>query len=165
MLRRILHHYWRFSRGLTLGVRGAVFDRDGQVLLVRHGYVRGWHFPGGGVEVGETMLDALVRELMEEGNLIVQGSPRLHGIFLNPAVSVRDHVALFVVREFDWKGPPRADWKSAKRSSFRCMTCPKVCRRGRCAASARSPKARRRLPSGDPQAICEGGLPWRFESA
>jgi ADP-ribose pyrophosphatase YjhB (NUDIX family) len=106
MLRRLLHQYWRFSRGMTLGVRAAVFDARAQVLLVRHGYVRGWHFPGGGVEPGETLLDALGRELLEEGNIVLRGTPQLHGIFQNPAVSARDHVALFVVRDFEWKGQP-----------------------------------------------------------
>ncbi len=107
MLRRILHTYWRFSRGLTLGVRGVVLDPERGVLLVRHSYARGWHFPGGGVEPGETLADALARELLEEGNVRLKAQPALHGIFYNPSASVRDHVALFIVREFEWGGPPR----------------------------------------------------------
>jgi ADP-ribose pyrophosphatase YjhB (NUDIX family) len=106
MVRNLLHFYWRFSRGLTVGVRAAVLDPHGGVLLVRHGYVRGWHFPGGGVEPGETLSDALARELAEEGNVVLAGAPQLHGVFQNRAVSRRDHVALFVVRDFEWKGPP-----------------------------------------------------------
>ena len=51
-LRRLLHLHWRFSRGLTLGVRAVVIDAGGKVFLVRHSYVSGWHLPGGGVEPG-----------------------------------------------------------------------------------------------------------------
>jgi 8-oxo-dGTP pyrophosphatase MutT (NUDIX family) len=105
MLRRLLHHYWRFSRGMTLGVRAAVIDHDDRVMLVRHGYVRGWHFPGGGVEPGESLADALARELLEEANVRIAGTPRLHGVFQNSSVSGRDHVTLYVVREFEWRGP------------------------------------------------------------
>ena len=56
-LRRIFHLYWRFNRGMTLGVRAVVLDRDNRVFLVKHSYVAGWHLPGGGVEVAIT--DAL----------------------------------------------------------------------------------------------------------
>jgi ADP-ribose pyrophosphatase YjhB (NUDIX family) len=99
-LRRVLHLYWRFSRGLTVGVRALVVGPEGEVLLVRHSYVPGWHLPGGGVEPGETLLDALTRELAEEADVSLLAAPKLHGVYFNDAASRRDHVALFVVREF-----------------------------------------------------------------
>jgi hypothetical protein len=37
----------------------------------------------------------------------VLGSPALHGIFFNARVSRRDHVAVFVVRDFSQEGGPR----------------------------------------------------------
>jgi 8-oxo-dGTP pyrophosphatase MutT (NUDIX family) len=118
MFRRLLHFYWRFARGITLGVRGVVLDADGKVFLVRHGYTPGWHFPGGGVDPGESLAEALVRELLEEGNLRVMGVPPLHGVFQNVYSSSRDHVAVFVVREFDWPSPPVPSWEIAETGFF-----------------------------------------------
>jgi 8-oxo-dGTP pyrophosphatase MutT (NUDIX family) len=108
-IRRIFHLYWRFSRGLTLGVRGLVIDADGRVFLVKHSYVVGWHLPGGGVERGETLAVALARELHEEGNIELIDAPVLHGMFFNGKTSKRDHVAVFVVRDFRQIAPPRPD--------------------------------------------------------
>lgn len=99
-LRRIFHLYWRFARGMTLGVRGVVLDAGNRVFLVKHSYISGWHLPGGGVEVGETFLDALARELIEEGRIELVGEAALHGVFFNNHVSRRDHVAVFVIRQF-----------------------------------------------------------------
>jgi 8-oxo-dGTP pyrophosphatase MutT (NUDIX family) len=106
-LRRILHLYWRFSRGLTLGVRGLVISPAGEVLLVKHSYVPGWHLPGGGVEPGETLLEALTRELAEEANVTLLSEPPLHGMYFNDTVSRRDHVALFLVRDYRQDGVPK----------------------------------------------------------
>ena len=105
-LRRVLHLYWRFARGMTLGVRGVVLDGETRVFLVKHSYVSGWHLPGGGVEVGETFRDALERELMEEGRIELLGEPDLHGVFFNSHVSRRDHVAVYVIRHFRQAGLP-----------------------------------------------------------
>ena len=84
-------------------------DGEGRVFLVKHSYVAGWHLPGGGVEVGETMLVALERELREEGNIEVGSSPRLFAVYFNGKISRRDHVALFVVGDFRQPSPPRAN--------------------------------------------------------
>jgi 8-oxo-dGTP pyrophosphatase MutT (NUDIX family) len=109
ILRPMVHLYWRLSRGMTLGVRALVIDERRRVFLVQHSYVRGWHLPGGGVEPGETMIDALIRELREEGNLEPTAPPRLHGLFFNDRVSRRDHVAVFVILDFRQIGEPVPD--------------------------------------------------------
>jgi len=106
VIRRCLHAYWRVARGMTFGVRALVLDGQGRVFLVKHSYVSGWHLPGGGVEVGETALDAMQRELAEEGNIVCEGPPVLHGLFLNRHVSRRDHVAVYVVRSFHQASKP-----------------------------------------------------------
>jgi 8-oxo-dGTP pyrophosphatase MutT (NUDIX family) len=108
-LRRLMHFYWRFARGMTLGVRALVLDENGRVFLVKHSYISGWHLPGGGVEVGETLLQAVARELREEGNIDITEPPQLHAMFFNDRVSRRDHVALFVVRGFRQIAAPVPD--------------------------------------------------------
>lgn len=100
LIRRVFHFYWRFARGMTLGVRAVVLDREDRVFLVKHSYVSGWHLPGGGVETGETFLSSLKRELIEEGRIEMTGEPVLHGLFFNRRVSRRDHVAVYVVRAY-----------------------------------------------------------------
>ncbi len=96
-----------FGRGMTLGVRAAVFDGEGRVFLVRHSYTPGWYLPGGGVERGETMADALDRELGEEAGIRLTAPPVFFGLYLNRRVSPRDHVALYVCRDWSQPVPPR----------------------------------------------------------
>ena len=98
--------YSRFTRGMTLGVRGAVFDDEGRILLVRHSYLPGWYMPGGGVEPGESMQESLGRELIEEGGIALTGRARLFGLYWNAHASPRDHVALYVCRDWDQAHPP-----------------------------------------------------------
>ena len=103
---RLFLAYARMRRGMTLGVRAAVFDAEGRVLLVRHSYVPGWYMPGGGVEVGETMQVSLERELVEETGVALTGPAELFGFYWNRGASPRDHVALYVCRAWRQAAPP-----------------------------------------------------------
>lgn len=93
--------YARLTRGLTLGVRGLVFDDAGRVLLIQHTYVHGWHLPGGGVEKNETILEALERELVEEAGVRPAGPPTLLGVYSNARVFRGDHVLTYRVDQWE----------------------------------------------------------------
>jgi 8-oxo-dGTP pyrophosphatase MutT (NUDIX family) len=108
ILMRVVHVYFAATRGMTMGVRAACFDRSGRVFLVRHSYVPGWHMPGGGIERRETSHDALVKELREEGNLTIVGEPQLFQVYLNTSASRRDHV-VFYRADVEQTGPRKPD--------------------------------------------------------
>jgi ADP-ribose pyrophosphatase YjhB (NUDIX family) len=103
---------------MTLGVRGLIIDKDDRVLLVKHTYVSGFYLPGGGVETGETILQALERELFEECAVSLKSPPLLYNIYLNKRSSSRDHVALFVIRNFCDEGPRLPDKEIAEVKYF-----------------------------------------------
>mgnify|MGYP006266989755 CR=1 FL=1 len=100
---RVFQSWFRLSRPMTLGVRGLVSDEDGRIVLVRHTYVEGWYMPGGGVEKGETVIEALRRELAEEAGVGLTAPPSLMGIFSNHRVFPNDHVLLYRVSASGWR--------------------------------------------------------------
>ena len=115
--RFVLHPWWRMSRGMTLGVRGLVQDPQGGVFLIRHSYTPGWHLPGGGVERGETLLTALRRELLEEGNITPTAPPTLFHIYASPRFR-GDHVALFLISEWEQRSAPIPDREIVEHGFF-----------------------------------------------
>jgi ADP-ribose pyrophosphatase YjhB (NUDIX family) len=97
---RLFQLYCRFTRGKTLGARVVVIDNQDRVLLVRPGYVTGWTLPGGGVDKGETLRQAAIRELHEEAAVEPLEELAFHGMFSNDRLFPGDHVACFVLRKF-----------------------------------------------------------------
>ncbi len=116
---RLFHLYFLFRRPMTLGVRGLVHDKaTNTVFLIRHTYVPGWQLPGGGVEFGETMLEALERELSEEGNIEFSGPPELRSLHANRRATGRDHVAFYLITAFRQTAPRIRDREIAEAAFF-----------------------------------------------
>jgi 8-oxo-dGTP pyrophosphatase MutT (NUDIX family) len=85
----------------TLGARALVFNRDGQVLLVKHTYEPHWYLPGGGVKKGESPKAAVIRELKEETGLIVAPyEPVLFGIYYHTYLDVNDYPVIYIVKNY-----------------------------------------------------------------
>jgi 8-oxo-dGTP pyrophosphatase MutT (NUDIX family) len=118
LITRLAHSYFAIARGMTMGVRAACFDAEGRVFLVRHSYVLGWHMPGGGLERGETALQALVKELREEGNLEMSGPPELFHVYFNRQTSNRDHVVFYHCRNVRQVSPKKPDMEIVESGFF-----------------------------------------------
>ena len=89
---------------LTLGVFAAIIDKEGRILCVRMNYAtHAWTTPGGRVELGESPLDALKREVLEESGLDVVPE-ELVGVYSKP---YKNDIVLFfrarVVAQNPWQ--------------------------------------------------------------
>ena len=88
---------------------GILMKSNGDVLLGQRPegkpYAGYWEFPGGKVEEGEDILDALKREFMEElGVQIVSAQPWCGVEYIYPHAHVRLH--FYISRE--WTGEPQS---------------------------------------------------------
>jgi ADP-ribose pyrophosphatase YjhB (NUDIX family) len=88
----------------TLGVFAAITDEDGRILCVLMNYAtHAWTTPGGRVELGESPLDALKREVLEESGLDVVAE-ELVGVYSKPK---KNDIVLFfrarVVAQNPWQ--------------------------------------------------------------
>ncbi len=100
ILSKVLHGYFLLRRPMTVGVRALVINETDEVMLVRHRYEPGWQLPGGGVETNESPIEALRRELSEEAGIQFDNPSEILGCYFNVDVSRRDHVLVYVVRDF-----------------------------------------------------------------
>lgn len=124
LVARLGHLANRIRRPVTLGVRAIVRDGQERVLLVRHSYVPGWYLPGGAVDPGESVGDALTREVMEEANVRILRAPRLIAIYFNRRRR-NDHVVLFEVLEFEQTSPRAPDHEIVEARFFPLADLPK----------------------------------------
>jgi 8-oxo-dGTP pyrophosphatase MutT (NUDIX family) len=73
--------------GVRTSVSAVIFDRRGRLLLQQRSDGGQWGLPGGSVEIGESLRDAVVREVSEETGLTVV-SGRLIGLYSSPALQI-----------------------------------------------------------------------------
>lgn len=121
-VRRLNTGWTRLRRPVTLGVKAAIYDGEGRVLLVKHSYVGGWHLPGGGVARDERQSDAARREVMEELGLTLTGELSMVGVYFAPHRGKSDHITLFHVRE--WEGEITPNWEIAEADFFHLHDLP-----------------------------------------
>lgn len=105
---------WTILRELTrhllkrpvVGICAVARDADGKVLLVKRGDSGTWALPGGTLEWGETLTEALPREVEEETGATVVGVGTVTGVYSRPDRDPRFHSVTICVT-CDVRGPVR----------------------------------------------------------
>ena len=82
-----LERDWERALGVRPSVSAVIFDRHGRLLLQQRSDGGQWGLPGGSVELGESVRDAVIREVREETGLRVAPG-RLVGVYSEPALQV-----------------------------------------------------------------------------
>ena len=123
-LRRHIGH----RKLLVPGVRAVILNAEGELLLQQRGDFKTWGLPAGAMELDESVLDALRREVREETGLrVVRATP--FGIYSNPAASVTypngDQVqpVTTAFHVLEWAGEPRADGEESLAVRFFALDC------------------------------------------
>ena len=87
--------YWFITRPTTQGVRCLIIN-DGKVLLIRHTYGSVLRTTvGGGVNKGEEIEQAVLREIKEETGIILNGATKV-GVVLYTKEFKNDTIHVFI---------------------------------------------------------------------
>lgn len=81
----------------VVGVAAAARTADGRWLLIRRRDTGGWALPGGTLEWGETLSQAVERELLEEAGVERIGSCELFSVYSRPERDYRFHAVTILV--------------------------------------------------------------------
>jgi 8-oxo-dGTP diphosphatase len=94
LLREATRHVLRHP---VIGVAVAAHTADGRWLLIRRRDTGGWALPGGTLEWGETLSEAVPRELWEEAGVELSGACELFGVYSRPDRDYRFHAVTILV--------------------------------------------------------------------
>jgi mutator protein MutT len=111
---------------LLPGVRAIILNDRQEVLLQRRTDMALWGLPAGSVELGETALEALAREVREETALEARQAEPM-ALYSGPSQrftypngdEIQCFAVAFIVR--DWSGEPRADGEEGSEVRFWAM--------------------------------------------
>ena len=93
MARRIDYHHdpsAPAANSIVPSVNVAVFNEAGELLLIRRSDNDNWALPGGGIDIGESLVQAGVRETLEESGVECRVTG-MSGIYTDPG-----HVILYM---------------------------------------------------------------------
>jgi len=110
------------------GVRAIILNSQNEILLQFRIDMDLWGIPGGAVELGESALDALKREVREETSLEVAEAKPM-ALFSGPGQQfaypngdqVQGFALAFIIDK--WRGIPVADGTESNRLQFFSLSC------------------------------------------
>ncbi|MDP9414201.1 MAG: NUDIX domain-containing protein [Pseudomonadota bacterium] len=102
-LQRVRKFAWRFT-GRPAGVHALALTTSRRLVLVKLTYAHGWRAPGGGIKRGESLEEAVVRELAEEIGMTSHRRIEQDFVIEDPAAGT-----VFVLHDVEYR--PNPSWE------------------------------------------------------
>ncbi|EKQ51950.1 MAG: ADP-ribose pyrophosphatase [Methanobacterium sp. Maddingley MBC34] len=110
----------RSFKNPILTVDAVITDLDGRIIFIRRKnppYKGSWAFPGGFVEYGETVEEAVIREVREETGVKIK-IQELLGVYSDPGRDPRGHMITVCFLANKTEGELKADTDAVEVSCF-----------------------------------------------